>query len=62
MEIKSNIKAFLKKGLQAFNHHKATFDRSNKILILLYHRVLENASDNPLGTIVSKTNSRVSSG
>ncbi len=56
MEIKSNIKALLKKSLQAFNHHKASFDRSNKILILLYHRVLENDLDNPLGTIVSKNN------
>ena len=56
MDIKSNIKVLLKKALQVFNHHKATFDRKNKILILLYHRVLENDLDNPLGTIVSKNN------
>ena len=56
MDIKSNIKVLFKKALQAFNHHKATFDRKNKILILLYHRVLENDLDNPLGTIVSKNN------
>ena len=56
MKIPSSSKEFLKKGVQAFNHYKALLNPSNKVLILLYHRILEQPFDNPLGTIVSKEN------
>jgi len=56
MNIASRTKEFLKKGIQAFNHYKAILDPSNKIVILLYHRILEEPYDNSLGTIVSKKN------
>ena len=56
MNISSNTKEFLKKGVQVFNHYKATLDPSDKIVILLYHRILEEPYENPLGTIVSKEN------
>jgi peptidoglycan/xylan/chitin deacetylase (PgdA/CDA1 family) len=51
--LKAEIKQFVKAKLQLLRHARASFDSSNKVIILLYHRVLDNPGKNHLGTIVS---------
>ena len=49
------MKKTIKKLLTKFRHfYVLNFDVKSKILILVYHRVLNNSSYNPLGTIVKK--------